>query len=99
MRRAPAVAAASQPSRSRVNPGDEVRLTMRDGRRAQFTVHIADTATITARDGTTYEVADVVALERRQFSWAKTTFMVFGILAGFVWLPIGLAYAALADNI
>ena len=79
MRPTPVVAATSQPSPSRVRPGDEVRLTMRDGRRAQFRVQTVDTASITALDGARYDLGDVLRVERREFSWVKTTVLLVGI--------------------
>jgi protein involved in polysaccharide export with SLBB domain len=93
MHRAPVVAAAREPSSWRVSPGDEVRVTTRDGRRAQFTVQAVDTAGIIARDGPRFELTDIVALERRQFSGVKTGLLGLGIGVGALLFLVAAAQA------
>jgi len=99
MHRAPVVVAELQPSSWRVSPGDEVRVTMRDGRTAQFTVQTVEPAAIVARDGTRYDLTDIVTVERRAFSGIKTTFLAVGILGGVLLFVVAAAIASLVGNI
>jgi hypothetical protein len=82
MHRAPVVAGARQPSPSSLHPGDDVRVTMRDGTTARFHVEKVEPAAIVATDGARYEVADIVTLERRQFSGRRTALLLLGIPVG-----------------
>ena len=99
MRRAPVVAAAPQPLSWRVSPGDEVRVSMRNGQSAQFTVQTVESAAIIARDGTRYNLTDIVSVERRSLSGVKTTLLVVGIVCGALLLFVAAAQAALVGNI
>jgi hypothetical protein len=88
MSRIPVVNVAPQPPVSHVSPGDRLRVTMRDGRRAEFRVKVADPDVIVATDGARYEMGDLVTIERRKFSWRKTTSLVVGIYAAVAWLVV-----------
>jgi hypothetical protein len=94
MHRVPLAATAGQPSPS-IRSGDTVQITTRDGHRVQFTVGTADTTTITAQDGTKYELADILTVERRGFSGLKTTFLVVGVWGVAAIISYGAASAAL----
>ena len=83
MHRVPVIAApAPRPALLPVNPGDDVRITMRDGQSVRFRVDRVEPDVIIALSGTRYEVADIVTLERREFSGLKTTSLILGIPAG-----------------
>ena len=79
-----------------VGSGDQVRLTLRDGRRVRFTVDSVDPAAIIARDDsrTRYEYSDILTVERRGFSKAKTGVLVGGIVGGLVCFLWTLSQAA-----
>ncbi len=66
MHRPPAVPAGALQSSSswRVGRGDVVRITMRDGHRVQFTVQTVDAVAIIAGDGSRYDLADILTVER-----------------------------------
>ena len=88
MSRVPVVNVAPQPSLARVSAGDKLRVTMRDGRRAEFRVKAANPDVIVATDGERYAMGDVVTIERRTFSWRKTTALAAGIYAAVAWLVV-----------
>ena len=58
-------------------------MTLQDGRRVRFKVQTADGHTLVAQDGTRYERADIVTVERRSFSVTKT-----GLLAAGIWFGL-----------
>ena len=66
----------------RISAGDQVRVTLQDGRRVRFKVQTADGHTLVAQDGTRYERADIVTVERRSFSVTKTALLAAGIWFG-----------------
>ena len=95
MHRVSPVAVAPTPVSSRVSPGDTIRVTLRDGRRVQFTVDKVEATAIIARNdtGTRYDLTDILTVERREFSGVKTGFLVGGIVGG-VWFLKAVAEAA-----
>ena len=99
MHRVPVVVGEPQPSSWRVNSGDEVSVTMRDGRTARFTVQTVEPASIIARDGTRYDLTDIVTVERRAFSGVRTTFLVGGILGGAFLFAVAAAMASYLDAV
>jgi hypothetical protein len=94
MHRTP-VNVAPQPPSPHLRSGDEVHVTMRDGRRARFRVLTADAASIIARDGSKYDRADILTIEQRQFSGVKTTLLVVGIVG----VVLGAMVAAAAATV
>ena len=91
LHRAPLLNAAPQPPAWRIGPGDNVRVTMRDGQRDKFTVKAVDADGIVADDGTRYATADIVTVERREFSGPKTTLLVAGIGVGVFFVAVAVA--------
>ena len=81
-----------------VKPGDRVRLTLRDGRRVSFEVYSLDAGGIVAIDRTRYETQEILAVERRSFSGAKTTLLVAGGFGAFLLLLYAAAVASLGGN-
>jgi hypothetical protein len=71
-------------------PGDDVRVTLKDGRRVRFKVHSVDDKGIVAGNRARYEATDIVLIERRTFSTTKTVFLVGAGIA----LAVCIAYAA-----
>jgi hypothetical protein len=78
----------------RVTVGDSVRLTMRDGRHHDLTIRTVDTGAIVGSDGTRYDQADILAVERRQFSGTKTAVLAGGLIAGAILIALAAAQAA-----
>ena len=76
---------AIDPLRSQLEPGDEVSLTLRDGRTVAGEVASASPSVLAvlAPDGSRVDVgwSDIERLEQREFSGAKTTGLVVGTLA------------------
>lgn len=82
-----------------VKVGDDVRVTMRDGRKAEFTVEQVDDSAITAEGGEKYATDEIVTLERSSVSAVKTTVLIvssvaaagvaFFILSGLAFVSIG----------
>ncbi len=62
-----------------LKPGDDVRVTMRDGRKAQFTVESVEASTVIAQGGTRYAMDEMTTLERRSVSGAKTAGLIAGV--------------------
>ncbi len=85
MHQVPVVAPGPSLTTPMVKPGDDVRVTMRDGRTARFTVGQVDVSAITARGGERYATDEIATVERRTFSAAKTTVLVAGVLGGALW--------------
>ena len=83
-----------------IKPGDDVRVTMRDGRKAQFTVESVEASTVIARGGTRYAIDEMTTLERRSFSGAKTAGLIalVGGAAFLVLLEIAAAEGALVSG-
>ena len=82
-----------------IEPGDEVRLTTRDGREHRFTVKSVTASSLVAADGSSYELADVLILDRRQFNGLKTTLLIGGVAAGVLVLAYAYAVASVAGNL
>ena len=70
--------AGVSPTKTSVKPGDVVRVTMRDGRRAQFTVSQVEPSAITATGGDSYAKSEIVKLERQSVIAIKTSAGVVG---------------------
>lgn len=93
MHRVPIVAAAEVPAPPPAKPGDNVRVTLRDGTMAEFIVGKVTTDAIVARNGDRYGIADIAILERRQFSGRRTILLILGVPAAVMGLAM-LAFAA-----
>ena len=65
-----------------VKPGDDILITMRDGRTAKFQVETVEPGAIIASGGTKYQMADILEVTRREFSWPKTTLLIVGASVG-----------------
>lgn len=97
MHRVPVVTADSPPLGDRIEPGDEIRVTLRDGRQARFTVQRVEQAALIALDGTRYDKSDIVTLDRRKFSGGKTALLVAGIVGGVLFFAYAAAVASLGS--
>ena len=82
-----------------VSPGDEVRITLRDGRRITGKVHAVDSTGVVAVDRVRYEAADILTLERKSFSGSKTAILVAAGFAAFVLVAYAAALGSLAGNL
>ena len=71
--------AGVSPTTTSVKPGDVVWVTMRDGRREQFTVSLVEPSAITATGGARYPTNEIIRLERASVSAIKTSAGVVGI--------------------
>jgi hypothetical protein len=91
----------SQPSPSiwTLRPGDDVRVTFRDGRRVRFEVQAVDDKGLVAKDGARYEADDILLVERRSFSGVKTAILVGAGVAVTMWILVGIAYGKLASGL
>ena len=90
--------APGQPIYGPLKSGDTVIVQVRNGDRLKFEVDQIDGETIVARGGTRFTREDIVRLERRAFSAAKTAGLVAGIVGGFV-LMLGIAVASAYDDL
>ena len=72
---------AAQPTWN-VRPGDDLRLTLVDGRSVTCTVAAVETGVIVAKDGARYPFADIREVERRELSGGKTAVAVGGGVLG-----------------
>ncbi len=77
-----------------IKPGDDVRVTMRDGRKARFTVESVEPSTVIARGGTRYAMDEMTTLERRSFSGAKTAGYIAGVGAAAFLILVEIAAAS-----
>jgi plastocyanin len=82
LHRVPMVPSAQAPAEVAVKAGDTVRVTLRDGTRTEFIVGKVNADAIVARNGDAYDAANIVTLERRQFSGRKTILLLLGIPVG-----------------
>lgn len=82
LHRIPVAPPAQAPIADAVKPGDDIRITLRDGIRAEFIVGAVRPDAIIARNGAAYDVANIVTLERRQFSGRKTLLLLVSIPVG-----------------
>lgn len=84
---------ADQPVAWTVKPGDDIRVTLKDGRTLTLVVAAVETDAIVAREGTRVAFSEIQTLERRQFSGPRTAGLaVGGILAAL----LALAFAMVA---
>lgn len=72
---------AAQPAWN-VRPGDDLRLTLTDGRAVTCTVAAVESGAIVAKDGARYPFADIRQVERREVSGGKTAALVGGGVLG-----------------
>ena len=98
MRPVAVVAPGSPPATTTVQAGDNVRVTMRDGRTARFTVEHVDASAITARGGEKYATNEIVTLERRSVSAAKTALLIGGVVGAAFVILYALAWASWAEE-
>ena len=82
-----------------VNAGDSVRLTMRDGQRHDVRVQSVDMNAIVTQDGVSYDLREIQAVERREFSPAKTIVLTVGLFAGTLLILFVAAYGAALGSI
>jgi hypothetical protein len=82
-----------------LRPGDDVRVTFRDGRRVRFEVQAVDDKGLVAKDGARYEADDILLVERRSFSGVKTAILVGAGVAVTMWILVGIAYGKLASGL
>jgi len=97
----PAAPGTTDPAASAVETvraGDQVRVTLRDGRQFRFQVLAVDNTGIVAVDHSRYDTADILRLERKSFSGAKTAILVAAGVATFVLVMYAVALASLAGN-
>lgn len=69
---------ASQPPQWTVAPGDDLRLTMNDGRRVRIAVRAVAADGLVDADGRRFAFAEIRAVERREFSGGRTTLLLAG---------------------
>lgn len=74
-------ATAAQPAWN-VRPGDDLRLTLVDGRSVACTVAAVEDGVIVANDGARYPFADIREVERREVSSGRTAALVGGGVLG-----------------
>jgi hypothetical protein len=67
-----------------VRPGDDLRLTLADGRAVTCTVAAVEAGVIVAEGGARYPFADIRRVERREVSAGKTAALVGGGVLGAV---------------
>ncbi len=84
---------AQQPSQWSVKPGDDIRVTLKDGRSLRLTVASVDSDAIVAREGARVAFTEIQTLERRQFSAPRTAGLVVG---GVLAALLALAFAVVA---
>src|SRR5712691_11757115 len=82
------------PSLSRIKRGDEVTVLTRDGQLSTFHVLIVENEALVADDHTRYERRDLVRLERRELSKAKTIGLAAGATAATLVLYLARAVAS-----
>ncbi len=70
---------AGQPIAWQAKAGDTVRVVLRDGGSAQFTVQRVTPDALIANDGTKFENAKITSVERRGFNSGKTAGAVAGM--------------------
>ncbi|HTG80370.1 MAG TPA: hypothetical protein VL949_00375 [Geobacteraceae bacterium] len=88
----PLVPAEPQAIMAQVKPGDEVRLTTRDGRVRELTVQEA-TGQQLVGEQERVTLSDITMIERREFSTGKTVGLVCGII-GVVVLAFAISFLA-----
>ena len=81
-----------------LKPGDELALTLNDGRRVRIEVDRIDADTIVSREGVRYARADIARLQVRRISAARTSLLVVGIVVGVVFVA-GWAVASALDSL
>jgi hypothetical protein len=76
---------------SSIHTGDQLRLTLRDGRRVKLTVGGLEATAIVARFGARYELNDILTVERQELNKGKTGLLVAGLVGGALFLYIAVA--------
>lgn len=85
---------AQQPDQWNVKPGDDIRVTLKDGRTLRLTVASVESDAIVAQEGTRVAFTEIQTLERRQFSAPRTVGLVAGgVLAALVALAVAMVAA------
>jgi hypothetical protein len=85
---------AQQPGRWSVKPGDDIRVTLKDGRTLRLTVASVEGDAIVAQEGTRVPFTEIQTLERRQFSAPRTVGLVAGgVLAALLALAVAVVAA------
>lgn len=69
---------AKEPLIARVGPSDHVRVWMRDGRTLDLQLTAVEPDALVSGDQR-LPVTDIERVERREFSWSRTTLLVVGI--------------------
>ena len=77
---------------SQIKPGDEIRLTTRDGRKWEFTIKEVNDKQLVG-ENEKVNLADITDIERREFSTGKTVGLVGGII-----VLLGVLIAAIIDS-
>lgn len=93
LRSVPPETTAAQPAWN-VRPGDDLRLTLTNGRSVTCTVAAVESDVIVAKDGARYPFTDIREVERREISSGKTAAAVGGsvlgvLLAGAILVIVG----------
>ena len=83
-------APGASPTKATVKPGDVVRVTMDDGRTAQFTVWRVDPSAITAIGGASYATNEIATLERRSVNVIGTSALSALVAVGLMVLIVGI---------
>lgn len=65
-----------------VRPGDDLHLTLTDGRTVTCTVAAVESGAIVTEDGARYPFTEIRDVERREFSGGKTVALIGGGVAG-----------------
>lgn len=77
-----------------VEPGDDIRVTLKDGRTLRLTVASVESDAIVAREGPRVAFTEIQTLERRQFSAPRTAGLVVGgVLAALLALAVAVVAA------
>ena len=76
----PMAAANTEVIPSRIKPGDEVRLTTRDGRVREFIIKEVTDKQLVGENESVVDLSDITDIERREFSTGKTVGLVGGII-------------------
>jgi protein involved in polysaccharide export with SLBB domain len=95
----PAVTGSQPASADPIQPGDQVRVTMHDGRRTAFVGGAVHDTAIIARDGTEYPHDQIAVLERMGFSGANPGVLIGGLVPGFLFISYAIAVVSVAGNL
>ena len=82
LRTIPAPGTSSESPSAQLKRGDELVLTLRDGRRVEVEIERIEDNTIVSTEGVRYERSDIVTLQVHRVSAWRTALLVGGIVAG-----------------